>query len=47
MVVDQTTSTQVYSVRIHELDNAIAKPIHNDITALMRVYIQTNNFISE
>ena len=35
------------NVSVQEFDNVIAKPIHNDITAPMRGYLQTNNFITE
>ena len=38
------TSTNVSS---NDYDSAIAKAIHNDITAPMRAYLQRNNFISE
>lgn len=33
------------SLTDQELDNAISKPIHSDITAPMRAYLQNNSYI--
>ncbi|XP_068760519.1 uncharacterized protein [Montipora capricornis] len=35
------------NVSIQEFDNAVAKPLHNDITAPMREYLRSNSHISE
>ena len=35
------------NVSENEFDNAFTKPLHNDITAPMKDYLQANNFISE
>ena len=34
------------NVSVSEFDNALAKPLHNDITVPMRQYLQANNYIS-
>ena len=34
------------NVSVNEFDNALAKPLHNDITVPMRQYLQANNYIS-
>ena len=34
------------NVSVNEFDNALAKPLHNDITVPIRQYIQANNYIS-
>lgn len=33
-------------VSLNEFENALAKPLHNDITVPMRKYLQDNNHIS-
>ena len=35
------------NVNSNDYDSAIAKAIHNDITAPMKAYLQRNNFITE
>ena len=34
------------NVSVNESENALAKPLHNDITVPMRQYLQANNYIS-
>ena len=34
------------NVSVNEFENALAKPLHNDITVPMRQYLQANNYIS-
>ena len=34
------------NVSVNEFDNALAKPLYNDITVPMRQYLQANNYIS-
>ena len=34
------------NVSVNEFDNALAKPLYNDITLPMRQYLQANNYIS-
>ena len=34
------------NVSVSEFDNALAKPLHNDITVPMRQYLQANNYIT-
>ena len=34
------------NVSVNEFDNALARPLHNDITVPMRQYLQANNYMS-
>ena len=34
------------NITLNEFDNALAKPLHNDITVPMREYLRANNYIS-
>ena len=34
------------NITVNDFDNALAKPLHNDITVPMREYLHANNYIS-